>query len=536
MTSLPDLFAAQFPQPSPELLAWFAVLEALPARMDAMAEMREADYTELSGRINTIVAWLNEMRVDVARLDVRVTALEGDPPVPPPDLDTVHVGAAIRVNELIAGWHHTQQSTYPLSVSQQVAIAYASPAQGEHLQGFGTGAVWPSPAGPKQWASLDRIYGPPGHPEQGVMKDAKVRVLVAMACPAWMKLPKAGTTLTQDYPVGDATAEFNYQPPHRSHYPDYADLIAEAVVRYDIDVLVPWNEGKGWWSNTLRRWSYENFTEYSNIVATKVHAAKPDCLFGGPYWVLRTLSWIEPGHHSKELTGPWGSADTQALDVLEYFIAHGMFDFIAMDVRNSNSDYSQGDIDAPNWPMNVWQTNPEKGVNPNYWPVSPSESWAKLDAFMVWLRKRTDKPVWMMEFYANTRLNNKNANFPTHVPSSIQEMVGQTAEGLIASARAGLAGILQWRVQGDSKGRANPLALYNTAKENTALVDVCGQFAASFPPGTQLYDVTVDDPVVIGIASDTALCLVSRFGGPLSFTFKGEPLVLAAHDVKFVAR
>lgn len=521
MATLYDLMYGSFP---PELHPLLDQIEATPAAVNALTKVVNAQGAAFDAK--------------VASLEARVAVLEA---VQPPDLDTVHVGPFVRVNELTAGWQHTQLGVYPLVVSQQQAIAYASPGQGEHLQGFGTNILWPTEAGPKNWASLDKIYGTPGHPELGIMKDAKIRVLVACGCPAWMKAPKPGTTITQNYPVGDSSTpggEFDYTPPHRSRYGQYAALVAEACVRYDIDIVVVWNEGKGYWSNTLGRWAYENYTELHNLVASAVHAAKPGCKVGGPYFVLRTLSWIEPGHHSLELRGAWGKADTQALDVLTYFIANQVgADFIAMDVRNSNSDYSQDDRDAPNYPMAQWQTNPEKGVNPNYWPASPSESWAKLEAFMVWLRKRTPLPVWMMEFYANARLNNANPNYPNATPSSVAEMIQQTAEGLIASARCGMAGILQWSPQGDSNGRANPLALYNSAKVNTGLVEVCGQFAEQFPPGAQLYDVVVDNSASVkGLASGTALCLVSRASTSTTLTFKGAPVVLPPFGVKFVAR
>lgn len=495
----------------------------------------ETASTELSDAIDAARAKQSVLGSRLASLRI---AIEYTPP--PPPVGAV-VGPTIGTSMFVPGWVHTEQDPKPsLSTSRQAILAGVK-FQGQHIQGWGAGKIWPLESGPKNWADLDRIFGPPGHPELGYMKDATIRCLYAAGCPAWMKKPKAGTNLTQLIPLGDPTAEFAYTPPHISQYPTWADFQVEIVTRYpQITHLVEWNETKGYWYQAQNRIDYEDYTEMYNQSWVKVKKARPDIKMGGPYGVLRTLGWDQKGSWSTELAGAWGHADQRAVDLMKYWLTHKVgADFFAMDLRNSHADYAQNDFDAPKYDMPVWQTNPEHGTHATYWPTTPWESWQKCPDIMAWYHAQpgtASLPFYLMELYPNARVNNFNTLFPNDPQSTIPQMVSVAADGKRRMAEAGFAGVAQWRVEGDAAGRANPLALWNSSGIATGLAAVDQAFTQHFGPGVQLFAVTGQPAGVKVLASATHLLAISTDGLTNSFVLDGQPVTLAPYEVRLIVR
>lgn len=520
---------------TPEVLAALASAEAASADLGTAIETALAKEAVLNSR-------LGSLRV----------AIEYVAPVPPPDPTPVptpvpipvpigaQVGAKIATCNLQVGWVHTQTDR-PLTASRAAILAKSAPIQGQHIQGFGAGKIWPTQSGPKDWSSLDRLFGPPGHPELGVMKDAKRRILYLCGVPGWMKRPVPGTTLTQSIPLGDPLAEYDYTPPHVSQYPTAAAFAAEIVTRYpQITDVVVWNELKGYWANN--RWDIEDYTRFYNLTYKAVKAARPGVQVGGPYTVLRSIGWRDVANWSPELSGSWGHTDQRIINALKYWLTNAVgADFFAVDIRNSNSDYAQDDFDAPKFDLPVWQTNPEKGINPTFWPngSTPWSSWAKIPAFMAWYHSQprlNDKPVYFMETYANSRVNNFNTLFPNNPESPIAAMASVAGEGFRQMAVSGVAGALHWSPDGDSRGRSNPLALYNSSGVATPMAPICQAMAEHFAPGTDLFNVTGLPGGISALASATHLLVISANVATTAFTLDGKSLTLNPYEVRLVSR
>jgi hypothetical protein len=243
-------------------------------------------------------------------------------------------------------------------------LATAAPWQGQHMHGWGAPEIQTAAGGPVNWSGIDRVFGPPNLPQLGFMRGAQRRFLYAAGCPAYMKVPKAGSTLTQGYPIGDPTKPFDYTPPHRSWYDDSAELVARIVARNpQITDVAGWNELKGYFGNG--RWAIEDYTEWFNKVAAKVHAVNPAVRMWGPYCIFITLGWTDKTNWDPNLYGKWGHADKRITTALDYFIRNQSGAYgLCLDVRNSNRDTFQGYNDAPKFDMAVWQANPNKGVDP----------------------------------------------------------------------------------------------------------------------------------------------------------------------------
>jgi hypothetical protein len=482
--------------------------------------------------------------------------------------------AVIRTSALKVGWVHTNhESTSGLTAGRYTILAASSPVQAQHLQGFGTGALWPSELGAKSWGGLDRVFGTPGTPSNGYMRGATERVLYLLACPAWMKAKKAGSTVTDPLPLGDsstATGEFKYTPPHSSHFPDFAQLAADTVSRYtQIDRVVIWNEFKGFWSPTLGRWWYEGYTNMYNQCYAAIKAVRPAVKVGGPYMVFNTQGWEFPGDWADDaepvvtdrLQGHspahWGYADKKVLASVKYWLANATAaDFFAMDLRNSTKDYAASDAENITYTAAKWDTNPEGGTHPYYWPTDPWSAWQKQADMIAWFRSlgaaspsswgragvdsRT-LPFWFMEWYPNSKVNNSTINPNTGTPypdpvSSDAEKNTVAAEGLRRAALAGYEGIMHWRPEGDANGHANPIALWNSSGVATGLAAIDQAFVDNFSAGVDLLSPQ-NVPANIGVlASATKVLLINKTSSSQTVVVEGVTYTLAGWEVRVITR
>lgn len=487
-------------------------------------------------------------------------------------------------SQLKVGWVHTNhESTSSLTTSRQTILAASSYAQAQHLQGFGTGALWPSFAGAKDWSGLDRVFGYPAK-SNGYMKDASVRVLYALSCPAFMRVPKSGSW---NMPIGQGstTNEFDYKPPHYSWFPEFGDLVAEAVVRYGVDIVVWWNELKGWFRNDgVNAWymvagtaeggkstdpAGSGFVDFYNVGYAKVKAARPATLMYGPYPVLNTQAWEFPSDWADDaepdvtdrLQGHapsmWGYADKKALKAVKQWLKYAnAADGFAFDLRNSTKDYIASSGETGTYTAAKWDTNPDSGTHPTFWLTDPWSAWQKEADIMTWFRSlgatspslygRTGidsrtLPVMMTEWYPNAKVNDVVTNPNTGTPypdpvSSDAEKNTVAAEGLRRAALAGYDYVFHWRLEGDANGHGNPISLWDSSGVATGLAPIDQAFKDNFGPGTQLLTPQNVPTGLTALASATKVLVINKTNTASTFIVSGTTYTVGAYSTLLITR
>jgi hypothetical protein len=261
------------------------------------------------------------------------------------------------------GVTHAQESLNPWNAPPAVAagrgVLARSPGalQNQHLMGWGAVNPEPSP-GVYDWSSLDR--------RMALIRQTRGTPVITLCCsPDWMKGGRAGGTNWARLEVA----------PDPAHFDDFAALAAAVARRYpDVRHFLVWNEMKGFWSASRNRWDYEGYTDLYNRVYRALKAVNPRIQVGGPY--VSMVSWRQGvgGGRSSTVSGPWGTVDQRALDVVSYWLAHAAgADFVAVDGPASLRD---GTFAVP--------------------PVQSVEKFAAVDR---WLRSRTKLPIWWAEAY-----------------------------------------------------------------------------------------------------------------------------------------
>ncbi|MFP5021771.1 GH39 family glycosyl hydrolase [Pseudonocardia phyllosphaerae] len=333
------------------------------------------------------------------------------------DEPSSEVEAAARALNLDQGWTwskqpepmelgvtHTQQSLDDTENAEarargtQVLSSLGQEYQNQHIMGFGALNPEPSP-GQYDWSSLDR--------RMDLTKETGGKAMLTLCCaPDWMKGgPPGGTRWDK--------LEDNVKPPF---YKDFAKLTAEAVKRYpQVDRVAVWNELKGFYHEDQNRWDYEGYTAMYNEVYKAVKAVRPDVQVGGPYVVMSSVA--PDSSDASDVRGPWGALDKRPLDVLDYWLKHNVgADFIAVDGSTTN----RGQQDA----------------------ISPVDVGAqKFATIDDWISRRTELPIWWLEFYANVPADAK-AGYDA--PASAVS----TLAVLQSMARSGTSGALLWGPEG----------------------------------------------------------------------------------------
>jgi hypothetical protein len=457
-----------------------------------------------------------------------------------------------------------------MTASRYAALALAAPNQSQHILGFGVGNPWPTEAGAKSWGGLDRVFGTPGNLASGFMKDARRRVLYVCGCPAWMRRPVSGAW-NDPIPQGSLTDDFDYKPPHSSQYGKLASLAAATVTRYtQITHVIVWNEFKGFYRNDgANAWWYEGYTDMYNQIYAAVKAVNPAIQVGGPYMVFNTQGWQFSNDWADDAeTDPlmrlqghapyhWGYADKKVLTSIRYWLNNATAaDFFVCDLRNSTKDYAASDAENITYTAAVWDTNPEGGANPYYWPTDPWNSWQKEQDIMTWFRSlgaafptlygrsgidsRT-LPFWWAEWYPNSLVNNATVdpntgvNYPNPVSSDAEKNT-VAAEGKKRAAWAGYGPVFQWRPQGDSNGHANPIGLWNSSGVATDLARIDGLFDTHFPSGTVLYTTTNVPSNISLMASATKVLVINKSATPTTFIIDNVQHTAAAWEVSVIVR
>lgn len=472
--------------------------------------------------------------VEAARASVPSTGGGTPPPPPPPpsgDLVTIGTVLALPTPTGKANTRtgitsvHSQSRTGADGAITKAIIGAASTIQNQHLIGFGSN-VDPKPGASAayNWSFMDATFGFPTK-ASGYFSTAQELCLTACGCPPHMRVPKTGKPVD---PMGarsgtQLTSLSDYSPPHSSWMPEYAQLIADFMVRYPhVKYIHVWNELKGFYfstqssgsalvpvgsglvqdAGTSNRWWSEGYTYMFNLIWDAVKAVRPDAFIVGPYNVLNSFSWDQSSDWSNDAApddyfGPWGYGDKKVLKVHRYFLryCHGA-DALAMDIRNLTKDsgvggyYSIPSVPGAPDPASQWLSNPDGGNHVRFWKEGQEDgAWnngQKLTDWVDWVRRLGASstvyqrpvcdarkiPVWAGEWYAYGARPQFKAADP-HTGNYYNEPTSSHAEEACAFAwqwlyalECGLYAAMFWKPEGNVQGNvndpgdSNPLALY----------------------------------------------------------------------------
>jgi hypothetical protein len=361
----------------------------------------------------------------------------------------------------------------------------AAPLQNQHIMGWGALNPEPSPDD-YRWKSLDA--------RMALIKRSGGTPVITLCCaPDWMKGGDEGAT---DWSMLE-------KAPTPEHYDDFAELAAQVALRYpDVRYFQVWNELKGFYDPARNDWDAEAYTKLYNQVYAAVKAARPDALIGGPYVVIDSWTPSENSDHESQVAGAWGVVDQRSLDVIDYWLAHKRgADFVVVDGT----------------------TIPKDGA----FNTDQFTATAKFAAVNEWLRRRTDLPIWWAEWYVQ----------PPKASWSPQDQSATMTAGLIHMARSGASVALLWDPQAD--GRTCEGCLWSDTRRPgggraTSFAQSLQTWAAAFPPGTRLVQVTSTSPAVLTLASAETLLLVNSAAEPVTVTVNGRQVELDAHEVSYV--
>jgi hypothetical protein len=298
--------------------------------------------------------------------------------------------------------------------------------------------------------------------------------------------------------------------PTPDHYDDFAALAATVAKRYpDVRHFIVWNEFKGFYDDSKKRWNYEGYTEFYNQVYRALKKVDKDILVGGPYLFMDSF---EPGRttHASTVKGPWGSVDRRVLDAFDYWNEHKAgADFVVID----GSSYTR---DGETLPDEFRATD-------------------KFTAVGRWVRERTSAPLWWAEYYVEPE---DEAGDRDRWSEPHRQAV--QAAGMIAMVKGGATTGFYWNPQNSSEQCAGCLwRTTGTAGGGTLpMMDLVRRFATEFPPGTEYRSVDVDSgdaPNVRVLADDKALLVVNTLDRPLRATIDGRTVTLNDHEVRWFA-
>ncbi|MEV4438816.1 xylan 1,4-beta-xylosidase [Streptomyces sp. NPDC049577] len=396
------------------------------------------------------------------------------------------------------GFTHTQYSAdLGNDTARKTAAAALSDArlpQNQHIMGWGVDNPEPRP-GSYNFTDLDRrvalVRATHGTP-----------VLTLCCAPDWMKGGGPGTDWSQ---------KSLEKAPDRAHYKDFAHLAGVVAKRYpDVRHFIVWNEFKGFYDDSRKRWDYEGYTELYNLVYAEVKKQNSKALVGGPYVVMDSDAPATASNASS-LSGPWGVVDQRALDAVEYWNRHRAgADFVVVDGSSYTREGSR---------------------------LLPDEFSAttKFADVTAWLSKATGLPVWWAEWYVEPADAQDDRKGWTE-----QHRVAVQATALMQLASSGVAGAFYWNPE--EQGESCPGCLWRSTEladggGRLPMFDLISRFSKSFPPGTHFRAVDVpeaDAPNVRALASGSTLLVVNTQDRGITAHVDGRTLDLGAYEVRWL--
>ncbi len=366
--------------------------------------------------------------------------------------------------------------------SGKAVLASAVRYQAQHLMGFG--ALNPSPApGVRDWTSLDSRMA-------GIRDSGEEPVLILCCSPDWMKGGAAGVT---DWTKIETA-------PLPAHFKDFAALAAEAALRYPfVKYFVVWNELKGFFDSATNNWRTDEYIDLWKQTAAAIRAVRPDALIGGPYVPIDSYSADSSPSNPSVLSGAWGVTDQRVLDVLAKFLTSTDPDFIAVDAKSTpkNVDDFTGD---------------------------PFDATGKFAAIDDWLRQRTSKPIWWMEYYPQ----------PPNARWSGEQQAAIEAATLMRMAYSGASAAFLWSPVQDLSGR--PSLTTGVGSSAGGIATPTGLLFATLQkvlqPDLPIRRLVSNTPAVEGWGVGANLIIISR--SPLSSTVElpdGRQMLVAPWTV-----
>lgn len=366
--------------------------------------------------------------------------------------------------------------------------------QNQHIMGWGAQNPEPSP-GRYDFSSLDRRM-------ELVRATGGTPVITLCCAPDWMKGGEPGAT---DWSRLEAA-------PLPEHYADFARLARKVAERYPyVRHFIVWNELKGFYDEAAGRWDHEGYTRLYNLVYREVKKANPRNLVGGPYVVMDSDAADEAPHPSG-VTGPWGTLDQRALDVLRYWHEHKVgADFVVVD----GPSYTRDDRPLP-------------------------DAAAAVDKFTAvgrWVRELTGLPLWWAEWYVEPADDadrrdglSERQRTALHAAALIAMVEGEAVTGFYwnPQRRTGRCPGCLWSGTERSDGGA-PLSMLR----------LLTRFRAAFPPGTAFrtrprVDVTGEGAASVrALAAPGALLLVNTADHPVTVRVDGATYRLDAYAVRW---
>ncbi|MFE5954458.1 xylan 1,4-beta-xylosidase [Streptomyces massasporeus] len=401
------------------------------------------------------------------------------------------------------GWGltHTQYSAddgeHAAVKAVRDALAERSLPQNQHIMGWGADNPEPSP-GRYDFAALDdRI--------NFIRRAGGTPVITLCCAPDWMKGGASGST--------DWSRQSLEAAPTPEHYDDFAALSATIAKRYpDVRHFMVWNEFKGFFDETKKRWNYEGYTELYNRVRKALKKVNEDNLVGGPYLNMDSFG-PDRSTYQSSLKGSWGSVDQRVLDAFDYWNTHKTgADFVVVD----GSSYTHDD-----------ETLPDR-----------FGALDKLTAVGRWVRARTHLPLWWAEYYVEPGAHDGRDRWSEQLRLAMQ------AAGMIAMVRGGATTGFYWNPQkrtGPCAGclwRSTDLT-DGTGGEPQPLLELLRRFDEEFPPGTKFRTVDVSPagaPDARVLADDDAVLVVNTLERPLRLKVDGRAVQLAGHQVIWLRR
>ncbi|SOR77553.1 MULTISPECIES: GH39 family glycosyl hydrolase [Streptomyces] len=409
----------------------------------------------------------------------------------------------VRPPQSSLGWGFTH-TEYSADVGDRAALRTARQAlsaqplpQNQHIMGWGAGNPEPSP-GRYEFASLDRRI-------DLIRRTGGTPVITLCCAPDWMKGGTPGHT--------DWSRRSLETAPRPEHYDDFAALAATVAERYpDVRHFIVWNEFKGFFDETKKRWNYEGYTDLYNRVRQALKEVNKDNLVGGPYLNMDSFALGRTTHESA-LKGPWGSVDQRVLDAFDYWNEHKTgADFVVVD----GSSYTHDD-------------------------ETPPDRFRAVDKFTAvdrWVRERTSVPLWWAEYYVEPGADTGRARWGGQLRLAVQ------ASGMIAMARGGATTGFYWNPQNRAGRCAGCLWRSTELTDGTGgqarpMLDLLRRFDAEFPPGTVYRAVDVASGAardVRVLADDEAVLVVNTRDRPLRVTIDDRTVDMDAHQVLWLRK
>ncbi|MBZ4322407.1 xylan 1,4-beta-xylosidase [Streptomyces huiliensis] len=371
-------------------------------------------------------------------------------------------------------------------------LAAESLPQNQHIMGWGADNPEPRP-GSYNFADLDRRVAL-------MRRSGGTPVLTLCCAPDWMKGGGARTDWSQ---------KSLEKAPDRDHYRDFALLAGVVAKRYpDVHHFIVWNELKGFYDESRKRWNYEGYTELYNLVYEEIRKQRDDVLIGGPYVVMDSNA-PDAASNVSALQGPWGIVDQRAVDALQYWNRHKAgADFVVVDGSSYTRD---GDRQLPD----------------------EFRATRKFADVTTWLRKTTGLPVWWAEWYVEPAdARDERAGWTEEHRVAVQ------AAAMMNMAESGVSAAFYWNPEGTSG--ACPGCLWAPTElggggGRLPMMDLLSRFAREFPPGKVVRRPDVrGNGGVLALASRDAMVLVNTRDAGVRVRVEGREVELKGYEVRWV--